>query len=286
MPGEGGTGGGNGGSQGGGEGGTREERRRRGPQVKRRRRDYSEEASDYTDGLVRKYGSKEQALVILGNELFEGREERRELSEENDQLRAKVPADGSIVLTGSDVANWNAIKAAAEEMKLPADKIGEQMVARAKKAGMLEAAEQKRTLSEKRRAVATAADLDGDVLDPLLDQFGLEVENREIQVQGPDNKLTPKQVAHVKKAGDATAGWEKLSDFIAREGSPLKPFAAALAKKATTTTPATTTAPFPTQTGGTPAGGASSVDAFIAKRNEAANRPNPFSKPTPEKKAG
>jgi hypothetical protein len=67
-----------------------------------------------------------------------------------------------------------------------------------------------------------------------------------------------KQVAEVRKAGDANASWERLTDFVAKDGSPLKPFAAALNTKASgqTGTPSTagtsgaTGIVFPDQQGG------------------------------------
>lgn len=72
------------------------------PHHSRRRRDYSEEASDYTDGLVLKYGSKDQALRVLGTELFEIRQDRRKLreentalKEENEALKAKINPTGN-----------------------------------------------------------------------------------------------------------------------------------------------------------------------------------------------
>lgn len=289
MAGEGGTGGGGGGSSAGnggtGNGGEPRGESRRGPRIRGRRQAY-QPSSEAVESLIHKFGSRDRAIEALSGQTFDLREDLREVTDENDQLKAKVPPAGAVVLTGADVANWNAIKAGADELKLPADKLGEQLVARAKKAGTLEKAEEDRTTSEARKAVAAAANVDGDVLDPLLNQFGLDVELRDIQVQGNDGKLTPTKVAHVKKSGDANAAWEKLTDFIARDGSPLKPFATALQKKQATQQ-STTAAPFPAQTsGGSSSGGTGSVDAFIAKRNEAANRPNPFSKPTPEKKAG
>lgn len=277
MPGD-GTGGGAGSGTATQTGTGGDQQQRRGPRIKpRRQRDYSEESSDYTDRLIRKYGSKDKALEVLGGELFDLREERREQDAEIETMKAKLTPDGAVVLTGAKAEAWKKIDALATELKLPEDKLGEKIVERVKKADTLEAKEAKDTKSKARKDVAAAADMDGDVLDPLLEQFGLEVETKEIQVQGTDGKLTPKKVAHVRKAGDANAAWEKLSDFAARDGSPLKPFAVALAKKTSTTTQTTNAGfNFPDQQGGTSNTAGSAVDKKLEQINSRANRANPL----------
>ena len=206
------------------ETGTGEGERKREPRINRQRRRHYQAPTELVDQLIHKYGSRDRAIEELAKQTYDLREDRREADEEIEALKAKVPADGAVVLTGDEKKKWEAVKA----IDLPGEKIKERVA----KADDLEKQHAKTELSTKRKAVAGAAGVNGDVLDPLLDQFGLEVENKEIQVQGADGKLTPKQVAHVRKAGDANAAWEKLSDVIARDGSPLKPFAAALNTKA------------------------------------------------------
>lgn len=280
MPGD-GTGGGAGTGTGTQTGtGGADQQQRRGPRIARRRkRDYDAEASDYTDRLIHKYGSKDKALEVLGAELFDLREERREQDTELETLKAKVTPDGAVVLTGAKAEAWKKIDALATELKLPEDKLGDKIVERVKTADTLEAKEAKDAKSKARKDVAEAAGMDGDVLDPLLEQFGLEVENKEVQIQ-KDGKLTPTKVAHVRKAGDANAAWEKLTDFAARDGSLLKPFAVALAKKTTTsttnTTPASSGFTFPDQQGGTSGTAGSAVDKKLEQINARSNKPNPL----------
>jgi len=286
MP-EGGQGGGAGNgaqgdrSAGGGEG---DRQSRRGPQIKRRKRHY-EQPTELVDQLIHRYGSRDRAIEELARQTYDLREDRREAEEEIEQLKTQVAPKDAVILTGPKAEAWKKIDALATELKLPEATMGDKIVERVKKADTLETEKTKTDLSTKRKAVATAAGVNGDVLDPLLDQFGLEVETKEIQVQGTDGKLTPKQVAHVRKAGDANAAWEKLSDFVARDGSPLKPFAAALATKAATTGAAGNNTggaiPFPEQQGGGSSGGKTSVaDEFLKRNKERADRPNPLRAPT------
>ena len=255
-----------------GEGTEGGEGRRREPRIHRQRRRHYQAPTELVDQLIHKYGSRDRAIEELAKQTYELREDRREADEEIETLKAKVPADDAVVLTGDEKKKWEAVKA----IDLPGEKIKERVT----KADELEKAKAKTDLSTKRKAVATAAGVNGDVLDPLLDQFGLEVENKEIQVQGADGKLTPKQVAHVRKAGDANAAWEKLSDVMARDGSPLKPFAVALNMKAgaaATEQRTTSGVPFPDQSGGTNNSGTSSIaDEFLKRNKERAERGNPL----------
>lgn len=264
--GKGGNAGGDGGN--GGDGGD-DRQQRRGPQIKRRKRHF-EQPTELVDQLIHKYGSRDRAIEELARQTYELREDRREADEEIETLKTQIAPKDSVVLTGDDKKKWDAVKA----IDLP----GEKIVERVKKADELETTNKKTELSTKRKAVATAAGMSGDVLDPLLDQFGLEVETKEIQIQGADGKMTAKQVAHVRKAGDANAAWEKLSDFVARDGSPLKPFATALAVK--TETKATTGLTFPDQSGGGTGGGTSSaVDEVLKRNKDRAERSNPLRAP-------
>ncbi len=277
----GGTGGaGSGGGSGGGDGG---DRQRRGPRVKQRRRHY-EPPTELVDTLIHKYGSRDRAIEELARQTYDLREDRREIEEELEQVKTQIAPKDAVVLTGDDKKKWDAVKA----IELPGDKI----VERVKLSTTLEDEKKKTELSTKRKAVATAAGMNGDVLDPLLDQFQLEVETREVQIQdSATGKTTPKQVAHVRKSGDANAAWEKLSDFVARDGSPLKPFAAALAvKSGTSGTGGTsgaggqqggTSVAFPDQQGGgTGGGGTSAVDEILKRNKERADRPNPLRAPS------
>jgi hypothetical protein len=255
------------------------------------RRNYDGEASDQPDRnsfTSCGYGSRTSALEATRRRNYDLREDRREQDRDRaaqGQGRSRRRGD----LTGAKADAWKKIDALATELKLAEDKIGDTVVERVKKAGTLEGEKSKAELSTKRKDVAKTAGVNGDVLDPLLDQFGLEVRTTDMQVQGADGKTTMKQVAEVRKAGDANASWERLTDFVAKDGSPLKPFAAALNTKAsgqagtpsTAGTSGATGIVFPDQQGGSGgAGGTSMVDDFLKKDRERANRSNPLRQPT------
>lgn len=271
-------------SGGGGEG---ERQSRRGPQIKRRKRHY-EQPTELVDQLIHKYGSRDRAIEELARQTYELREDRREADEEIEQMKTQVAPKDAVILTGPKAEAWKKIDALATELKLPEATLGDKIVERVKLSTTLEDQNKKTELSTKRKAVATAAGVNGDVLDPLLDQFGLEVETKEIQIQDAQGKTTPKQIAHVRKSGDANAAWEKLSDFVARDGSPLKPFAAALSTKAATSGASAGSSgtgsaiTFPDQRGGGSGGGTgtSVADEFLKRNKERADRPNPLRAPT------
>lgn len=299
MPEQGGQGGGEGGT-GGANGGIVEEpeegREGRGPRVvRRRRRDY-QESSELVQSLLGRFGSSDRALEHLAQDNYELREDRREqdtvIAGLKTTLKTKTVPEGAVVLTGPKAEAWKKIDAFATELKLPEDKIGDTLVERAKKAATLESEKQKSELSAARKAVAKAAGVNGDVLDPLLDTYSLEVRTVEVEVQGTDGKTTKKQIAEVRKAGDANASWERLTDFVAKDTSPLKPFAAALAAKTTQQSGnagnagnagngGTTGIAFPDQQGGNQSGGANPVvEDFLKADRERANRSNPLRAPT------
>lgn len=288
MPGEGGTGTGTGGGTGGtggtGTGGTGDDRgdtgrrregpqrgeRGRGPRLSGRNRDSYRGPDELIESLIHKYGSRDRAIEELAKQTADLREDRRERDERIEELEALVPAKDAVVLTGDDVKKWDAVK----KIDLPGEKIAE----RVQTAAALEGEKTKNDLVARRKDVAAKADLNGDVLSPLLDQFGLDVELKDIQVQGTDGKTTTKQVAHVRKAGDKDAVWEKLTDFATRDGSPLKPFEAALKSKpagssgsgtaSSGNTGTGSTVTFPQQTGGNnDAGGGNPIVDEIRRRN-------------------
>lgn len=185
-----------------------------------------EEQSAHTERMIAKYGTLERALDVVGAENYDYRQAAQKDAETIATLKRTQVPDGAVVLSGDDVKHWEKVKATG----VPLDKVATTLT-RAKE---LEADKVKADKAVTHAAVAKAAKMDPDVLAPLVEQFGLEVETRTVKVQKGD-KLEDVPEAFVRKAGDDKATWEKLADFVARDGSPLKPFAVALKAKATGT---------------------------------------------------
>jgi hypothetical protein len=266
--------------------------RRRGPRVVTRKR--YEKPDEAIEAVIHRYGSRDKAIEALLGENYQLREDRRELEDEVEDLEDRVPAKDAIVLTDEkDRKKWESVK----KIELEGDKIAER-VAKAKE---LEDKDAKTELSKKRKEAAGNAGFNGDVLDPLLEQFGLEVELRPLTVV-ENGKSETKQVAHVRKAGDKDAAWEKLSDFVSKDGSALKPFEVAL--KATSNkdgaggtsgssgssgtsgstggsgsgSSSSGTVAFPEQRAGTGGDGSSSaLDSILNRNKDLASRTNPLS---------
>lgn len=299
QTGENGTSSTGGASQGGGSGAAHQT-----PDGKRRAKDRArsterrEAVPGIADRFIVKYGTMEKALEQLAGELWDLRDERRDYEDKIADLEARqVPTDG-VVLTGDDRQAWEKIKAAATEQGTTPAKVPERL----KLAKELEGKDAQRSLTESRAAVAKAAQLNPLVLDPLLSQFALAVEVRKEKVPDGKGGVVDGEVAYVRKADDEKAPWEKLADFIAKDGSPLKPFAAALAAKpgqgsgtgnagGSTSTGNSSTSDgsgavshaFPVMTGGNTGDSATTGDPavdFLNRRNAAAGkRANPFLTP-------
>lgn len=243
---------------------------RRGPQIVR----HSKRPESYIDRMVLKHGSMNAALKAMAIKNIKLDEANAALTAENEGLKPFAAKD-AVILTGDDKKKWDAVKA----IPLAGDKIAE----RIKKADELETKDTATERAKKIGEIAATANMNGDVLTPLLTQFSLDVEARPVTIV-KDGKSETKQVAHIRKAGDANAAWEPLADFIAKDGSPLKPFQASLAKTGTSGTPGTsgtTGTPgitFPEQTGSRPTDGqgGSAVDKLLARNAERAKQQNPL----------
>lgn len=180
------------------------------------------ETSAIAERFLAKYGTYERAIEVMAGEHYEYREAARKDAETIGTLqRNQVPKD-AVVLTGDDVKHWEKVKATGVAI----DKIAPTL----ERAKVLEAERVKLERATKHADVAKAAMLDKDVLSPLLEQFGFDVDTRVVKVQQGD-KLVDQQQAIIRKAGDDKAVWEPLSEFIAKDGSPLKPFGVALKLK-------------------------------------------------------
>jgi hypothetical protein len=250
--------------------------------------DRREGSRSLVDRLVAKYGSEARALDVLADENWEYRERDRGRTDEIAALKLNQIPTGGVVLTGPEKEAWDKIKACG----VPVDKVADT----AKLAATLTTEKETAARTKARADVAADAQLDPLVLDPLLTQFELDVESRAEKVVGKDNKIVDGKVAYVRKATDKNATWEKLAEFIARDGSPLKPFALALKAKGIAGTNGTnngttstdshgvTTHVVPDQTGTTQTGTTSDdpVTQRLAARQKAdAGRVNPLLPPKP-----
>lgn len=242
----------------------------RGPRIVHRPR----RRSALIDRMVLKHGSDDAAMNALAQKNIRQSETIATLTAERDALKAKVPAHDAVVLTGDDAKHWPTLKA----LNLPADKIAE----RVKKADELEGTVTAQQHRERIKTVADAAGMNDMTLAPLLDTYKLDVELRPITVQKSDGSTETKQVAHVRNAGDDKAAWEPLTDFVKKDGSPLKPFAAALAKQGQQGQQGhqtiSTGIEFPPQTGHStsPDAGRSALDKLLAQNAERAKIANPL----------
>lgn len=128
------------------------------------------------------------------------REDKRKLKTKLDEANGKVPADGSVILTGADAQAWNAIK----ELNLPPDQIKAKLQSSEAATGELAALKRKDLMRE----VAETEGYKANVLSTLLpaDQ-GLEI--KEVEDNGKKRK-----VAYVKVNENGAVKEVALSEFI------------------------------------------------------------------------
>lgn len=246
---------------------------RQGPRIVRPQKRLSATVERY----VLKHGNLQRAIEAVAAKNIKLGDTIATLETENEALKKSAPAQGAIVLTGDDAKKWEKVKA----IPLDGDKIAE----RVKKADELEttvsASARAKTIAE----IATAANLNGETLAPLLKPGavtpeGFDVESRPVQVH-KDGKTETVQVPSIRKAGDANAQWEPLADFVTKDGSPLKPFAPALAKSGTPAivSPVASGFVFPDQSGRKPdsgTSGASALDKVLQANAERSKQANPL----------
>lgn len=89
------------------------------------------------------------------------------LTAERDQLRARLPADGAVVLAGADATAWAAFREIAPD---PAE-----LKARLEAGTAAQAEVSRYRRTEEIRAVAATADFDADVLAPLVGDLKFKV---------------------------------------------------------------------------------------------------------------
>jgi hypothetical protein len=253
---------------------------------------------------VHRYGSEREALRVLSGENYDFRDRERARSQEIEGLRAKQVPDGALVLTGDDLKAWQAIKA----LNVPVTEVAP----RVKEAGELKERQQQADRRKAQDSAAASLKWNADVLAPLLDTNKLDIELRDVVLVENGKEISQKR-PYVRKAGDASAAWEKLDELVARDAS-LKNFLPALkvvpatgaqstngngaagstapgssaSSSSSTTAPANgnvfSSIPFPVEqgssSGDSSSAGVGLVDKFIERSNKAAaERPNPFRRP-------
>lgn len=205
-----------------------------------------------TAQLIAQHGSVDNALRHLVLESVTTADTVRAHERTIADLRAKVPADGAVVLP----------KAEAESLvKLKALGTVDEIVAGMKERGELKAAAEKALADQAHRSTAKAAGLDEDAFAAHALRESLETEMRDAQVVEAGKTVT-KKVPFVRKAGDPKAPFVAASEYVtklpAHEQRALKP-------TVTPTAPAPT--PWPSGQQPTPDAPVNPVDAYIARRN-------------------
>lgn len=221
--------------------------------------------ADFQGMLLRTPGTNdaERAIAaarVLYDDNHQLRTRVRTLKGEVDGFKTRNP-QGSIVLHGQDLADYNAWKALGKpaEIKTKLDEAE-------KTRNELAAATRKTTRAE----AATLLGFNPAALDDRLTVANLDVEIRE-ETQSDNTK---KKVAFARKAGDAAATWEPLGTIATRDWASHLP---ALKQAGGAGGTGGDLIPFPNN--GASGGGTSGsvVDSFIKRSAEAAQqRPNPL----------
>lgn len=162
-----------------------------------------------------------QAVAELLKDNFKQRDEIRGYLAQIDEVKSKVPAEGTMVLTAEQAKDWTAY----QELGKPED-----LKAKVEKVSTLEADLAKR---DREAAIASAAEAAGykaSVLAKLPGTEALKFELREEEVDGEKKKI-----AYVTGSGDGATP-QKLSDYAEREWADFVP---ALTAEAAASTPAT-----------------------------------------------
>lgn len=223
----------------------------------------SESEAKFAVQLAQCGGSHEVLANKLWREALTNRQRHSITKQELDALKARMP-EGSLVLVGEDVTNFNAFKALGKPAEVKAKLDNE-----AKLQGELATAKRR----EVRGAAAKAHGFNAAVLSDRLDLSQFDVEMREVTDGG-----TKKQVAHVRKAGDDKAVWEPLPIVAERDWKDYLPALKASSGEGGTSAGTTTAIEFPNNGAGSGSSqGGSVVDRFIANRDKSnAARPNPL----------
>lgn len=156
-----------------------------------------------------------RALGQLADENLAYRRQRKALRQQVEQLTARLPKEGAVVLTGDDAKAWEAYKALGkpEELKKKVDR----------------SAELETKLADRDRQTvideaAGAVQYNKDVLGEEIRRRDLHLEMREV-TETVNGQTVKKKVPHVRPAKDEKATLEPLTTYAERD---MKPYLVAL----------------------------------------------------------
>lgn len=160
--------------------------------------------------LIAKHGSTENALTQLAGEQLRYRKRAQNAETERDTFKVKVPAAGSVVLSGDEAKAYEAIK----KLGVALDKVPEMHTA-------LKDLQSKDSTHTRESAITTAAGekYKPKVLKKLLDGVELKFKKVNVKVKDDDGKDTieEQQVPYVAlKDGDKET-LEALDTYLERE---------------------------------------------------------------------
>lgn len=215
-------------------------------------------ADQYLDRLLARHGSAEAALRAMSGELFAAQDAQATAERTIAELRAKVPADGYVVLPKAEAENFAKLKALGT-----VDEIQTGMKERDSLKGEVGKTKAERAA----RDAAAAAGLDADAFVAYALRENLPVEMRDTQVTDK-GKTTTKKMPFVQKPGDDKAPWVALGEYTGT-----LPAHDQRALKAVATAPTPTGTPYIQQAPSTAGATSNPLDAYIAQRNAPKQRP-------------
>lgn len=213
------------------------------------------------DRLLQRHGTAEAALAFMASQAITQEDTIEQRDRTISELRAKVPAEGAVVLP----------KAEAEALaKLKALGTVDEIVAGMKERGDLKTTVSRTEAERTARTAAKASGLDEDAFVAHALRESLHIEMRDTQVEDAGKTVT-KKLPFVRPGADATAPLKAIAEYTGA-----LPAHDQRALKAAATSPAGV--PYVEQ-GLTPITGSSGdpTAAFIAKQSDRAKaRPNPL----------
>lgn len=162
--------------------------------------DLSKVLESFNGKLAKHNNDAMQFAQQLFTENFTLREDKRKLNARVDELQGKVPADGTLVLTGDDAKAWNSIK----ELNLTADQIKEKLQSSSDATAELASLRRKELMRE----VQDVEDYKASVLSDIL-PGDLPIEFKDHEADGKKKKR-----AFIKIKENGTDKELLLSEYI------------------------------------------------------------------------
>lgn len=162
--------------------------------------------------LLAQYGTLENALAQLSQQLVQWSDAYAGLERTHNDLRARVPADGAVVIPKEQKPLWDAVVA------LNTDAAGLQKIA--KEHGEWGTERTTNMRGSTHQHAAAVYRWNAEVLGAELERRGMDVEMRATQVSDGRGGFQQQNLPYVRKRGDAAAAWEPLAPFVGREFSP------------------------------------------------------------------